>query len=431
VSIRLFLPFTVTRAQSTEPDLFIEAYVSLPEPYAGQQIEFLVRFFDAVGANNPLYEAPSFEGFWRVEPDRISRTVEVRGTRQYNVTDIRTTLYPNVPGDVIIDPARVTVPETVFAPEQVFETLPLLVRARPLPEGAPEGFSGAVGQLALEAGLTSQQVQVGEPITLRLLLIGDANVLVLPPPDITALQGWRAYVQSRTATFETASPGLIGQQEILIVLFPSQAGSFTLPALAFPYFNPATNAYSAVSTGEIPLEVLPAPDAPPPAVPVSLAPALRPVDLNRVAGGSSGLKQGVWWLIGPLALLAALLWRWRSTIQERWFGGEPHPRTPLQQARRSVRVALRASNPAAALHAALYDFLKTKSAQAEATSLLELADQLRQSRLNGPLGTRLTDLMDDLNAAQYAPSELAPRKDIRQQAQQLDSLLVELDAAFP
>ena len=78
--------------QAVSPDLFVEAYISLAEPYAGQQIEFQVRFFDSVGAANPLYEAPSFEGFWRVEPDRISRTVEVRGNQQYSVTDIRTTL---------------------------------------------------------------------------------------------------------------------------------------------------------------------------------------------------------------------------------------------------------------------------------------------------------------------------------------------------
>jgi hypothetical protein len=78
-------PYTPSQ-QSVSPDLFVEAYISLAEPYAGQQIEFQVRFFDSVGAANPLYEAPSFEGFWRVEPDRISRTVEVRGNQQYSLS---------------------------------------------------------------------------------------------------------------------------------------------------------------------------------------------------------------------------------------------------------------------------------------------------------------------------------------------------------
>jgi hypothetical protein len=425
-----FVPIWLWFQQPQSADLFIEAYISNPEPYAGQQIEYQVRFFDAVGANNPLYEAPSFEGFWRVQPDRISRSIEVRGDRQYNVTDIRTTLYPNVPGEVVIEPARVVVPETVFAAEQVFTTPQLLVRARPLPEGAPAGFSGAVGQLALEASLNTQEVRVGEPITLRLLLTGTVNVLVLPPPDITALQGWRAYVQSRNATFDTASPGLIGQQEILIVLFPSQAGAFTLPPLPFSYFDPTSNIYREISTGEIALNVLPSVNQSAAPAVVSSAPVLRPVNLNALPDWSNLFTSWVWWLIGPLTWLIALLWRWREWIEARLFNRSGQPQSPLSQARAAVRGAVRSSNPAAALQAALHTYLLQRGGVDSAISLTEAADHLRVNRLRGGNSQQLQAMIDSLSAAQFAPAQAASKGEIRQQAQQLDALLVELDAAL-
>jgi hypothetical protein len=428
VVVILCLPWLNVTAQSTDPDVFIEAYVSLPEPFAGQQIEYQVRFFDAIGVNNPLYEAPDFEGFWRVEPDRITRTVEVRGSRQYSVTDIHTTLYANAPGDVPIASARVIIPETVFAPGQILETPTLMVRSRPLPAGAPPDFSGAVGQLTLEASLNARQIRVGEPITLRLLLTGTVNVLVLPPPDITALQGWRAYVQSRTATFDTASPGLIGQQEIQIVLFPAQEGSFALPALVFPYFDPLANAYNVLSTGEIPLEVLPAPEGSTQTVPQAIVvPALYPVNLNVVSLDLT--HHWLLWVIGPLVLLIAWLWRSRDFIQARLFAKEA-AQSPLHQARHSIRLALRSGQPYAAFEDALYIYLRHKTQSAESLSLTELCERIAATELNEKVAHRLMGMVENLSASQFAPLSTPTQPDLRQQAQQLDALLLELEAAL-
>jgi len=423
-------PYTPSQ-QTVSPDLFVEAYVSLAEPYAGQQVVYQVRFFDSVGAANPLYEAPSFEGFWRVEPDRISRTVEVRGNQQYSVTDIRTTLYPNVPGEIVIEPARVVVPETVFAPEQRFETPSLLVRARALPEGAPAGFSGAVGEVALQAALDRQQVRVGEPITLSLLLTGNANVLVLPPPDVAALQGWRAYVQSRTATFETNVPGLIGQQDISIVLLPSQAGNFVLPVLSFSYFDPVAAIYRQLGTGEIPLEVLPSLDTASESYSVALTvPPLREVNLS--VGVASNNLSAYWiiWLIGPLILLWVGLWRWRSPIAERWFGGKTHSSNHLSQSRLAIRAALRSSNPASDLQTTLHTYLASQYPLAQSATLTDLTDFLSQGNLNPSMTGRLLSIVESLGYVQYAPVASADKAEIRHLAQQLDAFLVDLDAAL-
>ncbi|HUN06983.1 MAG TPA: BatD family protein [Aggregatilineales bacterium] len=423
-------PYTPSQ-QTVSPDLFVEAYVSLAEPYAGQQVEYQVRFFDSVGATNPLYEAPSFEGFWRVEPDRISRTVEVRDNRQYSVTDIRTTLYPNVPGDIVIEPARVVVPETVFAAEQRFETPSLLVRARALPEGAPVGFSGAVGEVTLQAALDRQQVRIGEPITLRLLFTGNANVLVLPPPDLAALQSWRAYVQSRTATFETSVPGLIGQQEISIVLLPSQAGNYVLPVLSFSYFDPVAAIYRQLGTGEIPLEVLPSLGTVSDSDPVVLTGLpLREVDLS-VGVASSNLSQyWIMWLIGPLILLLAGLWRWRSAITERWFGNKMRSSNHLSQSRLAIRAALRSPNSASDLQTTLHTYLASQYPLAQSDTLTDLTDFLSQGNLDTLMTRRLLSIVESLGYVQYAPFGSADKAEIRQLAQQLDAFLVDLDAAL-
>src|SRR5215510_15228469 len=103
---------------SPAPDYFADAVVDNPTPYVGQQITYHFRFYDAVGVTNPLYEAPDFEGFWRIDKRSIAQTNLQLNNRQYGVTEVDTALYPTRPGAMTIAPSKVLLPETVFRSQE-------------------------------------------------------------------------------------------------------------------------------------------------------------------------------------------------------------------------------------------------------------------------------------------------------------------------
>ena len=136
------------------------------------------------------------------------------------------------------------------------------------------------------------------------------------------------------------------------------------------------------------------------------------------------------WLIGPLFLLLAGLWRWRSAITERWFGGKTHSSNRLSQSRLAIRAALRSPNPASGLKTTLHTYLANQYPLAQSTTLIDLTDFLSQGELNPTMTGRLLSFVESLGYVQYAPFGSVDKIEIRQLAQQVDAFLVDLDAAL-
>jgi hypothetical protein len=302
------------------PDYFVEAIVDNPAPHVGQQITYRVRFYDAVGISNPLYEAPSFEGFWRIDNQTINRTVVQLNGRQYAVTELDTTLYPTRTGALTIVPARVVIPESVFSTQSDVSTNAVNVEAKPLPDGAPDGFNGAVGQFELSATIDRQSAQSGEPFVLRLTVTGTGNVEQLTLPDFPDTGGWRIYPNPTTFSAQEVNDLIVGEKVYEYVLIPEQAGTLALPSFTLHYFDPLNLQYRSASTQAINLEVLPAEEiAVTPTVSATGVPqeisslALKPVSLTQQASTTTpGFIFWLLWLIPPLGVGGCWWWLWQQ-----------------------------------------------------------------------------------------------------------------------
>lgn len=257
----LLLTVTGVWAQDAPADFYIEASVDNPTPFAGQQIIYLVRVYSAVDGVqvSPLYEPPDIEGLWRVDvlPVPYSQTPQQVNGRAYVVSEIRAALFPPRASDFTIAPASIILPETVFQQEQRVESNAVTVQAQPLPDGAPSGFNGAVGQFELAATLDRQSVRLGEPVTLRLTVRGTGNVEQLPPPDVPLPEGWQAFANPSTYTALQDSGRIVGEKVFEWVLVPGQPGTHTLPVISLAYFDPAALAYRSLDTAPTVIEVLP------------------------------------------------------------------------------------------------------------------------------------------------------------------------------
>jgi hypothetical protein len=239
-------------------DLFVEAEVDNPSPYVGQQVVFTFRFYNAINlCGQPSYEAPTFTGFWSEgESDQAEYRIQSAG-RIYEVTELRTILFPTAAGPVTIDPARLTTTGGFFSRGQSLATKPVELKVQPLPSGAPDAFDGAVGQFALEATVDSTKVQVNEPLTWRVTLSGRGNVTAAPDPAWPEMPGWRDFESEATVHTETQEGQVVGSRSYERLLVPSVAGESTIPALEYAYFDPEAGQYYVAHTEPILVSIAP------------------------------------------------------------------------------------------------------------------------------------------------------------------------------
>lgn len=127
----------------------------------------------------------------------------------------------------------------------------------PLPEaGKPERFTGAVGQFAVDAALSTRELRVGEPLTLTLTVTGEGSFERIQPPEPEASPHWRPYPPK--ATLETeGDAGSRGTKTFEYLLIPQSVAAEAVPALTFSYFDPDTRRYQEVHFEPEPVEVLP------------------------------------------------------------------------------------------------------------------------------------------------------------------------------
>lgn len=221
-----------------------------------------------------------------------------------------------------------------------------------LPEPAPEGFTGSVGQFSLASKITPENPKVGEPITWTLTLAGNGNWpsgVAIPARAVPA--DLRTLAPKQRATFGDADR-FSGSMTEDLVLVPSRAGDLAFPPVRFVFFNPDTERYETAAASPPVIHIAAAPagasgiapqPAAAPAAGSEQSAAQAPIDravaapLHGSASGRVPLPQTAVALLAATPLgVAALYWlvltAWRAIAQ--------HPRVAARRVRRELRRAV-------------------------------------------------------------------------------------------
>ena len=243
-----------------EQDAFlVSAVVDNPSPYVGQQVTYTFRYLSIFQyfAWPRGYEPPEFTGFWHRQDPRWQELSDIVGTRRYRGMEVNTLIFPAVEGTVTIEPSSITVPPSRFRSGRTLETNPVELEVRPMPNGAPDDFRGAVGDYKVAASITSGRAAANETLTLALLITGRGNLEALPDPDMPEMPGWRSFDGESSANTQIADGELVGARSIERVYIPSAPGEFTIPPIPFSFFDPLAEVYRTVATEPISLTVAP------------------------------------------------------------------------------------------------------------------------------------------------------------------------------
>jgi len=257
-------PRSTTPAAGTErrttADVFVQATLSDLEAWVGEPVTLEVTIFSAVRITNPVWhQVPSFGDFWveelEVNPDDESYQKRIDG-RVYRAFPVeRKLLIPLGAGEFEIE-SYVAQMQLRLSGNDLFDMLsrgrsqpvvrktePLTLKVRSLPGGAPPGFTGAVGDYDLTVELDRTSAAVSEAIALRATVSGTGSLRSVTPPQLDFPASIKAFDPKLTESISTPRAGGKSRKSWEWVLVPLTPGEIQLPALTFPYFDPAAGAY--------------------------------------------------------------------------------------------------------------------------------------------------------------------------------------------
>jgi hypothetical protein len=265
--------------------------------------------------DQPGYSPPSLTGFWREgEAENETYRVSLNG-RMYTVTELQSRLFPTAAGEATIGPAQITVPGFGFQRGGVLQSEPVDLTVQALPLGAPESFSGAVGQFDLQVELDTTATQLDEPVMATVTLSGWGNVGTAGDPVWAEATGWRTFngdARVETVVREGRVGGIRTYEHTLI---PVEAGEVALPPLEYSYFDPSAGEYRTLLREPGLVTVAPGPNG---ETASATAAVEEPTGTETRTESGAGLQQTV---LEPMPLPAVLSPRSMPVTSQPWYWG--------------------------------------------------------------------------------------------------------------
>ena len=261
-----------TQQQTTKIDdksLFARASVSKSNPYQGEQVIITYKIYTQIPIRQfAIDKLPGNKGFWAEdlsEGRQIKQYEETVGDRRYQVAEIRRgALFAQENGKLTIEPLNLNVlamvqqqrrrTGTIFdlfddpffssqqAVERALSTNRINVNVRPLPT-APDGFTGGVGRFDVMGGANLDKVKANEAVSYRVTISGTGNLMLInaPSPEFPSI--FEVYDPQITDNIKKGENGVSGSRSYEWILIPRSKGHYTIPRLAFVFFDPSTGQY--------------------------------------------------------------------------------------------------------------------------------------------------------------------------------------------
>jgi len=135
---------------------------------------------------------------------------------------------------------------------------PVKLDVQPLPsEGRPESFSGAVGDFSFSASASPEELDAGEPITIKMLVEGRGNIDNITPPKLDLGDEFKTY-EPRLVSGDSNGGSGSARKLFEEVVVPRSEEIAEVPAIEFSYFDPVDGEYKTIERGPFPVKVNPA-----------------------------------------------------------------------------------------------------------------------------------------------------------------------------
>lgn len=267
---------TAANADAVGKDVSLMAELSATRAFVGQQLLYTLKFFRRVNTTNAELGEPKFDGFNAERLGEPKSAERVINGQRFQVTEIRFALFPNQPGERIVDSATVRFDTIQVDPRDPFARFGFMsagrrvqgrvvsperkVHVMALPEaGRPSDFSGLIGKFQLNASLSPERLSVGQSTNLTISVSGRGNVRQMPEPQWSNRseleKQFKIYDDKPALKVSVGEGGLSGEKVSKKALVALKAGDFSIPPMTLSYFDPETQRYERLSTTSFQIHV--------------------------------------------------------------------------------------------------------------------------------------------------------------------------------
>lgn len=263
-------------SSAAEGDIFMRLTLSRTSAVVGEPITATLKLYtrsNVAGFEDAKF--PSFNGFWAQElesPQNIAFQRESVGDRIYNSALLRKwVIIPQKTGAVTIDPAELVclLQQRISSGNSIFDgffddyqtirkrisTKAVTINVSSLPAGAPDSFTGAVGNFTLKAKLSNDSLKVHDAASLMVTVSGKGNVALVGAPKINFPPDSEIYDTKTSDRIDSGSGGTSGVKTFEYPFIPRSHGDFEIPSVEFTYYDIAQRRYVTLSSGPIPYHV--------------------------------------------------------------------------------------------------------------------------------------------------------------------------------
>jgi len=273
------------RKTATAGEVHLRAVVDNSRPVVGEPVH--LRFKLYFNTQIERYEPPRLEraGGFLIEKFPEIRQPEVRqeewrGNTWNSAVLLELALFPTRAGEITLEPVTCSVsvvdqdsrrnrrrrdPFADFFDSSIFgqrtksltlASRPLKLEVQPLPPGAPEGFSGAVGNFKLRAGPDREELDAGEALTFSATVSGSGNIRLLPEPELELSPDFERYDTQVEQSLKASQGAVRGSRTFKTLLVPRAPGEQKIDTLRFVYYDPRRGKYVVRRAGPWAVRVL-------------------------------------------------------------------------------------------------------------------------------------------------------------------------------
>lgn len=257
------LPLT---PEDISKNLFIIVTADNTHPYLGQQVNVSYKVCSRMEISSGyITKLPSLNGFWSEDydiPKNPQAKIEyINGVPFQTLLIKKTAVFPQQTGTLELDPATATCVLPYYGNIDI-ASKPVSIHVKSLPDNHPESFTGAVGRFSVDATLDKQELTTDDAATFTFRVSGSGNIKLIDQPHITFPEGLGVFDPQITDTITSRNPVLQGAKIFRYSFNPQYAGTYTIPAVEFSYFDAAAGQYKTLQTRPFTIEVKEGKNAP-------------------------------------------------------------------------------------------------------------------------------------------------------------------------
>ncbi|OPZ93054.1 MAG: hypothetical protein BWY74_01309 [Firmicutes bacterium ADurb.Bin419] len=224
--------------------------------YFGEKIPLEYNFY----TDRQIYEGGfnenwNFSGFISKDlknDDPVETLYKNKRYLKYNLKKVILTPVKN--GDIDINSIKFQVnqiSDSGFLGANFYFTPKLKISVKELPAGKPDQFSGVVGKFDIENENFPAKIKLGDSITLKIKLKGEANFDTLEKLPVSENMLYKIYQNQKESSEKIENGKYYAEKTFEIVIVPKNSGVIEIPDIKISYFDTETQTYKfAVIKGE-------------------------------------------------------------------------------------------------------------------------------------------------------------------------------------